>query len=176
MWSLVRRTIEGRKSTYGRHLQFQPRVRSEDRVESQNARPVAQATATTGDLHRNELSQLVSQLLGLRDADHSEPTSGRPEWSLRRQFRCDGRWDRRYFSGHGFPCRRLSPLEVLRQRFCCAVGQAPVCPFNFLETRVSHANRCAVLTSSPRPLRDFCGLVLRLRSISPGIDGTPQTA
>jgi hypothetical protein len=35
MWSLVRRTIEGRKPTYGRHLQFQPRVRSEDRVESQ---------------------------------------------------------------------------------------------------------------------------------------------
>jgi|SRR5271166_2123932 len=118
MWSLVRRTIEGRKPTYGRHLQFQPRVRSEDRVESQNARPVAQATATTGDLHRNELSQLVSRLLGLRDADHSEPTSGRPEWSLRRQFRCDGRWDRRNFSEHGFPCRRLSPLEVLRQTFC----------------------------------------------------------
>src|ERR1700693_359895 len=28
MWSLVRRTFEGRKPTYGRHLQFQPRVRS----------------------------------------------------------------------------------------------------------------------------------------------------
>jgi hypothetical protein len=26
------------------------------------------------------------------------------------------------------------PLEVLRQTFCCAVGKAPVCPFNFLET------------------------------------------
>ena len=82
MWSLVLRTIEGRKPTYGRHLQFQPRVRSGDRVESQNARPVAQATATTGDLHRNELSQLVSRLLGLRDADHSGvPMADGPLWN-----------------------------------------------------------------------------------------------
>jgi hypothetical protein len=33
----------------------------------------------------------------------------------------------------------------------------------FSRPRVSHASRCAVLTSSPRPLRDFCGLVLRIR-------------
>jgi hypothetical protein len=146
MWSLVRRTIERNKPTYGRHLQFKPQVRSADRVESRNARPVTQATATTEDLDRNELSQLVSWLLGLRDPDHGEPTSGRPEWSFRRQLRCGGRWHRRYLSGHGFPRRRLSPLESLRQTFCGTVGQAPLYRFNFLEIRVSHANRCAVLT------------------------------
>ena len=50
------------------------------------------------DLDRNELNQLVSRLLDFRDADHREPTSGRPRWSLRRQLRGDGRWYWRYFS------------------------------------------------------------------------------
>jgi hypothetical protein len=104
------------KPDYGRHLQFQTRVRSEDRVESPNDQPVADATDTTEDLDRNELNQLVSRLLDFRDADHSEPTSCRPRWSLRRQLRGNSRWHWRYFSGHGFPCRRLSPLEVLRRR------------------------------------------------------------
>jgi hypothetical protein len=29
----------------------------------------------------------------------------------------------------------------VRQTFCSAVGWVPICPFNFLETQVSHANR-----------------------------------
>jgi hypothetical protein len=36
-----------------------------------------------------------------------------------------------YFSGYGFPIRRMSPLEVLRQTCCCAAGQAPVSPVHF---------------------------------------------
>jgi hypothetical protein len=73
----------------------------------------------------------------------------------------------------------LSPL--VHWRFCARRSAAPSerrqsARLTFSRPRVSHASRCAVLTSSPRPLRDFCGLVLRIRSISPGIDGTPQTA
>jgi hypothetical protein len=35
------------------------------------------------------------------------------------------------FVGFGFPCRRLSPLEVLRQTSGRAAGQASVDPFHF---------------------------------------------
>ena len=64
-------------------------------------------TDTADDLDASKLSELGTRLLDLRDGDHSEPTSGRPEWSLRQQLLCDVRGHRRYISGHGFPCRRL---------------------------------------------------------------------
>src|SRR6516162_5813625 len=67
---------------------------------------------TTNDFDASKLNQHVTRLLDLRDPDHREPTPGKPERSLRRQLFCDVRGYRRYISGHGFPCRRLSPSEV----------------------------------------------------------------
>jgi hypothetical protein len=32
-------------------------------------------------------------------------------------------------------------IRACDQTFCYAVGRVPICPFNFLETQVSHANR-----------------------------------
>jgi hypothetical protein len=89
-------------------LQMQPeKPRFSLRLIRKNHEP-----ATTDDLDASKLSELGTRLLDLRHADHSEPTPGRPEWSLRQQLLCDVRGHRRYISGHGFPCRRLFPSEV----------------------------------------------------------------
>ena len=50
----------------------------------------------------------------------------------------------RGFSGYGFPYRRLSPLEVLRQTSGRAAGQAPVIPFHFRYNQQSPSNRSIV--------------------------------
>src|ERR1700730_10610482 len=84
MWSLLRRTIEGESRLMGATYNF-----------SLGFAQGTESNAKTPDrlLRRQPLQEICtgmsSRLLGLRDADHSEPTSGRPEWSLRRQFRCD---------------------------------------------------------------------------------------
>jgi hypothetical protein len=69
---------------------------------------------------RSEPDQFVPRLLDRRDADYSEPASGRPEWHLRRELRCHSRGHRRNFSGDGVPCRRLPPLEFLDRVFWSA--------------------------------------------------------
>jgi hypothetical protein len=72
------------------------------------------------------------------------PALGRPECSCRWQYRCNDRRRRRYFSGYGFPCCDLPPLEVLRQKFSCPAGRAPVRPFHFRQTRA-----CAISLEMP---------------------------
>ena len=132
-------------SNYGHHRQFQPQARPSIRFESANDRLVAQRTSAAEDRDSNEPSQSGSRLLGLCDADHHQPASGRAERSLWRQFRCDSWRNRRFLGGYGFPCRRLSPSEVLRQTSGRAACQVPVRPYYVLEARLGNALRFAVL-------------------------------
>ena len=60
---------------YGCRHQFQPPVHSRIRVESRNARAVAEATRPGTDRDRTVPDQPGSRFLDLRDADHSERAS-----------------------------------------------------------------------------------------------------
>jgi hypothetical protein len=110
MAGLKRRT---KKSPHECHFHFQPWVRPSIRVEDRNTRPIVLPTNPSEDRDGNELNQPGYRLFRLRNADHSEPASGRPEWSFRRQFLCHGRRHQRDFSGHGFFCRCLSLWQIL---------------------------------------------------------------
>jgi hypothetical protein len=112
-----------KKSPYECRFHFQPWVRSVIRAKEQNARPIAQPTDRSEDCERNEPDQPGCRLFRRWNADHCEPPAIGPEWFLGRQFCSDGRRYWRNLSGHGFPCRRLSLLQILRQTFCCVLSQ-----------------------------------------------------
>jgi hypothetical protein len=118
---LERKTTK--KGSYECDFHFQPPVRSGIRVEKRNARSIAQSVDASEVCERSEPNQPGDRLFRRWNADPSEPESIRAEWSFTRQFRCDCRRYRCYFSGHGFPHRRLFLLQILRQRFCCGLRQ-----------------------------------------------------
>ena len=60
------------------------------------------------------------------------------------QWGCNPRRPQCSFSGHSFPRLRLCTLEVLRQTFSRAAGQASVGPFYFLEASASHGDSYVV--------------------------------
>ena len=64
---------------------------------------------------RTEPDRPGYRLFRNRGYDYSGPTSGGPEWFPWGERPCCNRWHQRSFSGRAFPCRRFSPLEVLRQ-------------------------------------------------------------
>jgi hypothetical protein len=111
------------KGSYECDFHFQPPVRSGIRVEKRNARSIAQPFDPSEDCERSEPDQPGYRLFCRWNADHSEPASIRPEWSFKRQFRCDCWRYWCYFSGHGFPHRRLFLFQILRQKFCCVLSQ-----------------------------------------------------
>jgi|SRR6516164_2109219 len=96
-------------------------------VESRNGRLVPQPTNPAEDRDWNESGHPGSRLLGLCDAYHHQPPSGRSERSLRRQFFCDGRRHRSFLGRYGFPCRG----RLRRPTSGRAAGQASVGPFHF---------------------------------------------
>jgi hypothetical protein len=110
------------KGSYECDFHFQLPVRSGIKVEKRNARSIAQPFDPSEDCERSEPDQPGYRLFRRWNADHSEPASIRPEWSFKRQFRCDCWRYWCYFSGHGFPHRRLFLLQILRQRFCCVLS------------------------------------------------------
>ena len=94
---------------YRCHRQFQPQVRSTIRVKNRNDRLGAQPTSATEDRDSNESNRRSDRFLDPWNTDDSEPASGRPEWFLRGQLHCNGRWRWCSFSGCGFLYCRLHP-------------------------------------------------------------------
>ena len=64
--------------TYGRHRQFQPRIRSSFRLRSRSDRRIAKPTSAAEDRYPNEPGQRSNRLLGPWDTDHSEPANPIP--------------------------------------------------------------------------------------------------
>jgi hypothetical protein len=102
----------------------QPRVYSVSRAKERNARPIVQPTDRSEDCQRNEPNQPGCRFFRRWNADHSEPASIRPEWPLRRQLGCHGRWCWCDFSWRCFSCCRLLLLQILRQTFSWVLRQS----------------------------------------------------
>src|SRR4030081_2301761 len=105
-----------KKGSYECDFHFQPPVRSGNKVENRNARSIAEPTDPSEDCECNDPTQPGYRLFRRWNADDSEPASIRPEWSLGRQFRCDGRRYWRDFSAPCFTSRPSLLLQILRQK------------------------------------------------------------